>query len=260
MTASYPASVKTFTRKRDLLDIVLAADINLVYDEVTAMQTVMGTFPAVNLGWDSGTFDQSTLTWPNVRARIQNIEYGLFQAFNDRVKSSGGSTLTPASAATIGLTIKAAASQSANLFEARTALNVAVTTIDAAGMLRINNNEVISTSATQTLTNKTISGTNNTLTNISPSSVIVTGTTDIQEYVEARPTIFYQDSAPSPAIPGTIWVDSSDNVEPFDASALLLKSDPSPAIGIFGYRRVKASTLAPTSLDGADGDIWLQYV
>jgi len=260
MTASYPASVKTFTRKRDLLDIVLAADINLVYDEVTAMQTIMGTFPSVNLGWDSGSFDQSTLSWPNIRTRIQNIEYGLFQAFNDRVKSSGGSILTPATASTIGLTIKAAASQSANLFEAKTALNVAVTTIDAAGMLRINNNEVISTSATQTLTNKTISGANNTLINISPSSVIVTGTTDIQEYVEARPTIFYQDSAPAPVIPGTIWVDSSDNVEPFDASALLLKSDPSPAIGIFGYRRVKASTLAPTALDGADGDIWLQYV
>lgn len=260
MPASYPASIKTFTKKRDLLDIVLAADINLVYDEVTAMQQIMGTFPSVNLGYGTGTFDQSTLSWPTVRARIQNIEYGLFTAFNDRVKSSGGTTIEAANTSTIGLTLKAYASQTANLFEAKTALNVAVTTIDAAGVLRLNGAEAVSTSSTSTLTNKTISGLNNTLANIPTSSVIVTGTTDIQEYVEARPTIYYQDSAPAPVIAGTIWVDSSDNVDPFDASGLLLKSDPSPDVSTFGYRRVKASTLAPTALDGANGDIWLQYV
>jgi hypothetical protein len=41
---------------------------------------------------------------------------------------------------------------------------------------------------------------------------------------------------------------------------LLLKSDPSAAVGVTGFRRINASSLAPTSGQGADGDVWLQYI
>jgi hypothetical protein len=260
MSASYPASIRTFTKKRDLLDIVLAADINLVYDEVTAIETVLGSFPATNLGWDTGTFNQNTLTWPTVRARIQNIEYGLFQAFNDRVRSSGGTTLEPSTISTIGLTLKARAGQTADLFQARTNLDVVVTRITSGGMLQINNSDVLSAAGVQTLSNKTISGANNTFLNIPTASVIVSGSTNIRQYVDARPTVFYQASAPTGVIPGTIWVDSSQNIDPFDSGGLLLKSDASAENGVFGYRRIMTATSAPTASDGVDGDIWMQYV
>lgn len=260
MAASYPSSVKTFTRKRDLLDIVLAADINLVYDEVTALQTSLGSFPATNVGWNAGVFNQTTLTWPNVRSRIQNIEYGLGRAFNDRVQSSGGSVITPSGVNVIGLTVKAIPGQVNDLFQARTNLDVVVTRVTSAGVLQVNNSDVLSAAGTQTLSNKTISGANNNFLNIPTAAVVVAGDTDIREYVDARPTVFYQANAPVSVIPGTIWVDSSDNVDPFDASALLLKSDPSAANGVFGYRRITTSTSVPTAQDGANGDIWMQYV
>lgn len=261
MPASYPASVKTFTRKRDLLDIVLAADINLVYDEVTATQTTLGSQAQLTPSWTAGTFDSSTTTWSSVKARIQNIEYGVYTAFTDRVKSSGGSAILPDNTSTVNLTLRARLSQTADLFRAENSASSTITKINSSGQLLINNVAVPSLSSTDSFSNKTISGANNTLINIPTSAVIVTGTTDIGEYVNARPTVYYQTTAPtSGIIPGSIWVDSSENVEPFDASALLLKTDPSPAVDITGFRRVNASVLAPTSGDGANGDVWLQYV
>lgn len=259
MPASYPASIKTFTKKRDLLDIVLAADINLVYDEVTAIEQKLGVYPATNTGW-SGTFDQTTLAWPTVRERIQNIEYGLFTAFNDRVKTSGGSTLEPALTNVIGLTLKAVAGQTVDLFQARNQSNNPITTIDENGVLKINGSEAVTLTGSQTLSNKAISGSNNSFSNIPTAAVVVQGDTDIREYVDARPTVYYSPTEPTGVIAGTIWVDSSDNIDPFDASALLLKTDPSEVVSSFGFRRIKASTAAPTAGDGADGDVWLQYV
>jgi hypothetical protein len=260
MPASYPSSIKTFTRKRDLLDIVLAADINQVYDEITSVQTVLGAQVVINVGWTSGSFNQSTLTWPSLRERIQNIEFGLFEAFNDRVKASGGTVVTPAGTSTVNLALRARTNQTADLFQAQNSASSVITRINSSGKLQLNTADVPSVSSTDTFTNKTISGLNNTLVNISPSSVVVAGSTDIQEFVEARPTVFYQATAPIGVIPGTIWVDSSQNVDPFDASSLLLSSDPSVPVGTMGFRRVNASTSAPTSSDGANGDVWLQYI
>lgn len=261
MPASYPTSVKTFTRKRDLLDIVLAADINQVYDEITAVETVLGIQVRTNTGWTSGTFSTATLTWPTLRERIQNIEFGLYEAFTDRVKASGGSVILPSGTSTVNLTLRAKLSQTADLFRAENSASAVITRINSSGQLLINNVAVPSLSSTDSFSNKTISGANNTLINIPTSAVIVSGSTDIGQYVNARPTVYYQTTAPtSGIIPGSIWVDSSENVEPFDASALLLKSDPSPAVNVTGFRRINASSLAPTSGQGADGDVWLQYI
>jgi hypothetical protein len=261
MPASYPTSVKTFTRKRDLLDIVLAADINQVYDEITSIETTLGTLPRVNTGWTSGTFTTATLSWPTLRERIQNIELGLYQAFTDRVKSSGGSVILPDGTSTINLTLRSKLNQTADLFRAENSAASVITRINSSGQLLVNNVLVPSLSSTDALSNKTINGANNTLINIPTSAVIVSGSTDIGVYVNSRPTVYYQGTVPtSGIIPGSIWVDSSQNVEPFDASALLLKTGASPDINVAGFRRVNASALAPTSGDGANGDVWLQYI
>lgn len=260
MPASYPSSVKTFTKKRDLLDIVLAADINLVYDEVTAIETILGTNPATNAGWTSGAFSTSTLNWPSVRARLQNIEYGLYDAHIDRVKSSGGSIITTTDNAVVSLTVTAKSGQTADLFQAKNSGGTTVTKINSTGALLVNGLPVATTTGVETLSSKTISGANNTLLNIPTSAVVVSGSTDIQEYVEARPTVYYQPTAPTGVIAGTVWVDSSENVDPFDASALILSTTPSPSTSVAGYRRIFTNTAAPTSSDGADGDIWLQFI
>lgn len=260
MPASYPASIKQFTRKRDLLDIVLAADINQVYDEVTSIEQKLGTFPGTNIGFDQGSYDQNTLVWSTLRERIQNIDYGLNEAFNNRVKSAGGSTITSLSNSTVSLGIKAKSGQTANLFEARTSANTLTFSINASGVAQISNSPVVSETGTQVLQNKTISGSANAFDSIPASAVNVTEGNNIRQYVDSRPTIVYSPTEPSGALPGTLWVDSSENVDPFDASGLLLKNDPSVQPEEVGFRRMFSSTSAPTSGDGEDGDLWLQYV
>jgi hypothetical protein len=260
MSAVYPSAIKTFNRRRDLLDIIQAVDINQTYDEITALQTTLGTFinskPAA---WSSGSFTTPS-SWPTFRERIENIEAGVFVAFNDRVRTSGGSTVTVTDNATVSLTIRAKSGQTADLLQLQNSSGTVVTRITSDGNLSLGGIAPVTLTGTQTITNKTISGAQNTLLNISPSSVIVSGTTNIQQFVEARPTVLYQGTAPTGVIVGTIWVNSAQNIDPFDTSALLLTTAPSPAPTEFGYRRIIAATTAPQSSDGANGDVWLQYV
>jgi hypothetical protein len=104
MAAQYPASIKTFTNKVDNTDTVIASDVNLIYDEVTALETTLGAIPATSSTW-SGTFNStSTTDWATVGARLDNIEYGLKTAFTNRVNTAGGSTIGSTST-TVGLTI-----------------------------------------------------------------------------------------------------------------------------------------------------------
>lgn len=64
MAASYPSALKSFTRKVDLQDLVVAADVNSAYDEIEAIQSVLGITPAV----------QGSTNWGTVKSRIENIE------------------------------------------------------------------------------------------------------------------------------------------------------------------------------------------
>jgi hypothetical protein len=115
MAASYPAAAKYFTNKVDNTDTVIASDVNLAYDEITAIETTLGTTPAVSSTW-SGTFDStSAANWTTVSGRLENIEYGLKVAFDQRVRTTGGSTIASTST-TVGLTIST--SGTGNLFAA----------------------------------------------------------------------------------------------------------------------------------------------
>jgi hypothetical protein len=70
MPAVYPTTKVSFTRKVDLQDLVVAADINSAYDEIEAIQATLGLLPAL----------QGSTNWVTVKARLENIESGLSSA------------------------------------------------------------------------------------------------------------------------------------------------------------------------------------
>lgn len=114
--ALYPTSVQTFASQNprtDNIDAVMAADVNLLYVEVTAIEGILGTSPATSV-W-GGSFDGTTTAWSTVNSRLANIEAGVFTAYNDRVKASGGSTIS-STGTTVGLTLST--SGSGNLLNA----------------------------------------------------------------------------------------------------------------------------------------------
>jgi hypothetical protein len=48
MAASFPSALKSFTQQVDGVSTMDAADVNAAYDEIQAMQAVMGISPTVN--------------------------------------------------------------------------------------------------------------------------------------------------------------------------------------------------------------------
>lgn len=174
MPASYPSNLKSFSTKVDFDNVVFAENVNSLQEEVVAVQTVLGTSPATSSGW-VGSFDSSTLSWPTVKARINNLEYGLKTVF-DRVGSSVATTGTGALVFGTSPTISTPV------------LTLSTTTSNAEGriawdstndQLRIGDGASTRTISpddkTATLTNKTINGSSNTITNVSLTTA-VTGT------------------------------------------------------------------------------------
>jgi hypothetical protein len=77
MAASYPNSVKAFTPKVNVVDLIQAADPNSLFEEVTAIESVIGTTPSVATaatasGWANTATDYTTLN-----GRLANIEKGI---------------------------------------------------------------------------------------------------------------------------------------------------------------------------------------
>lgn len=99
MPAYYPSNIKNdFTNKVDFVTTVFAEHVNSLQDEVTAIQVALGTSPTATSGW-VGTFSTATSTWATLKARINNIEFGLKPVY-DRVMATNVSNFlqTPTSA------------------------------------------------------------------------------------------------------------------------------------------------------------------
>lgn len=132
----FPDRVKSWTARRDLLDLVVAADVNTIYDEVTAVEQELGaggvkTSPT----WGGSAFTSSTTAWNSLKERLANIENGVYTGINQRVDTAGGSTITSSTTSTVSLTIKARASQTAKLAEFRNSSNTVVASIAPDGTL-----------------------------------------------------------------------------------------------------------------------------
>lgn len=71
MAAVYPTAVKGFKSRQNYTMIVDAGDVNQAYDEVTAIQTVLGAMP------HQDTLDGQLKTWPSVKSSIASARRGL---------------------------------------------------------------------------------------------------------------------------------------------------------------------------------------
>ena len=265
MPAIFPGSVRVFTTKVDLVDTVMASHVNLLQEEVTAVQTTLGT-SLLSSTW-SGAYTNTT-SHINLSTRLINIEAGV---------KSANTTLAGISGAVVG------------------------------------------TTDSQTLTGKTISGSNNTITNVAQASVTNLGADLALKAPIASPTftgtvslpantsvglvsateLGYVDGvtsaiqaqldtkAPSagPAFTGTVTLPSTTSIGGVTSTELgyvdgvtssiqtqLNTKSPiasptftgittvvSPtATGSTGARQVTISTADPSG--GADGDLWIKYV
>lgn len=71
MVAIYPTALKTFSYRQDFTQIVEAADVNVAYDEIGAIQSTLGTTPQAD------TIDGKTVTWPTVKSSISAAKTGV---------------------------------------------------------------------------------------------------------------------------------------------------------------------------------------
>ena len=132
MTATYPASIKSFSTKTDFIDTVLAEHVNTLQEEVNSIQTNLGTLIKTGSGW-VGEFDQITTNWDTLKDRLANIEYGLGDVYNDYVSLSGGSTILSTTNDEVGLTVKAKTSQTANIVSFKNSSDSIVTYVNSDG-------------------------------------------------------------------------------------------------------------------------------
>jgi hypothetical protein len=220
MAAVYPSGVKSFQNKTDFTDIILAEHINAIQDEVTAVEAAIGVSPNVSGGY-VGTFDDQTVTFSTLSARIANIEKGIKgDVHNQYLKFTGG-TLQPANSGSIPLTLQGFTSQAADLLQIKNVGGTVLTKIDKDGKVIVNNQELkpILMQATQ------------------PDAVAL-----------ALPT-------------GTVWVDSDSNPPVLSAETTLqitggtLQGDQALTSRL---RNITVSTADPTG--GNNGDIWIKYI
>ena len=97
--AYYPSAIKNdFVTKIDFSDTILAAHINDLQGEVTAIESTLGTSISTGSGW-IGAFDKLTTNWGTLKARLNNIEYGINTLFSETLPAGGttGQVLTKTS-------------------------------------------------------------------------------------------------------------------------------------------------------------------
>lgn len=136
MAALYPSFPVTFSPKVNLEDIVVAEDVNRLYEEVTAIAATVGLTPQTRVtSWGTGSFNTATTTYSTLGERVRNVENGTFIVYNDYVSKSGGTTITSTSAGTISLGIKAKSDQTADLLSITRADNSVLVSVTKDGLL-----------------------------------------------------------------------------------------------------------------------------
>ena len=137
MAASYPSSVRSFSIKRNTLDIIDASDPNGIQEEIVAMQSTIGVSPALSTApSSSGTFSATATTYSTLTARLANIETGIVSdSHTQYIKRVGNENIANAGAANVAFSITGASSQTANLQNWKTNSGTVVASVSSAGAL-----------------------------------------------------------------------------------------------------------------------------
>jgi hypothetical protein len=160
MAATYPGAIKSFQTKSNFTEIVDSSHVNSLQDEVVAIQTNLGTNIATSTSPSaSGTFNTASQNYGTLNARLANIETGVIaDSHNQYVHKVGGDTILPSATNVVGLNVRAAAGQSANLQEWRNSSNSVRTWIDANGNLNTTTGVAATSTDVQELYGLVISG------------------------------------------------------------------------------------------------------
>jgi len=135
MTASYPTNLRAFSTKRNTLDIVDAADPNSIQEEVIAIENILGVNPNISTApVSSGTFVTTSTAYSNLTARLANIETGIVSdSHTQYIRRTGNETITNATASNVALTVKGAASQTADIQQWKNSSGTVLASIEADG-------------------------------------------------------------------------------------------------------------------------------
>jgi hypothetical protein len=144
-TASYPGNIVNFgLDKVNVVDLVQASDPNTLRAEVVAIETTLGTSPSLSTAPAySATWYNDARDFNTVNARLNNIEAGIVaDTHTQYVKNAGGSSIVVSSASVIGLSIKAATSQTADLMQWKNSSGTVVTRVGPDGILYASGGQV----------------------------------------------------------------------------------------------------------------------
>jgi hypothetical protein len=98
MAATYPASIRSFTTKVNIRDIIDETDPNYLQEEVVAIETILGVTPSLSTTPSaSGTFNPNATTFVSVSARLANIETGIVADTHTQYLKKVDSSVTTAS-------------------------------------------------------------------------------------------------------------------------------------------------------------------
>ena len=185
MTASYPSSVRAYVARVDLVDTVIADNVNSLQEEVVAIETTLGSAASSKNPLVS-TFGATAFTttmngtngtaWLTVYDRLTNIENGLLNGVSNApyVSKAGGSTISTASVK--GLVLQTV-SGSSNLLESYSSAAALGFNLDSSGTPKVGTSNVlyVGSSDYNTLVSNTSSANSSASGKIPLSTVTTTG-------------------------------------------------------------------------------------
>jgi len=178
MVAVFPNSVRNYTAQQDLVNTVIADNVNSLQEEVKQIETVLGSAATsqnpLTSTW-SGSFSQAT-TWGTVYDRLANIESGLVSGVSGApyTLTSGGSTITTTN--NKGITLRAGAT-SLNLLESYSYASALGFNLDSAGIPKVSTSNIlyVGSSDYTSLTAATTAASNSAAAKIPLSTVTTAG-------------------------------------------------------------------------------------
>ena len=171
MVASYPTSVRSYVARVDLVDTVIADNVNSLQEEVVAIEATLGSAassknPLVSVfgatAFTTTMNGAGNTAWSTVYDRINNIENGLTNgvASAPYVNKNGGSTISTASV--LGLKLQTVSGTS-NLLESYSSAPALGFNLNSSGIPKVGTANVVyvgSTEYTTLVSNTTAANTN----------------------------------------------------------------------------------------------------